>query len=152
MNHKKFWQGWEQITYGILGGIALYCLIVTATSYWEMGGLDKRSVDEGVIVSGIVEYVPKGRYIPDVGIRKSGGKRWRCSVIYCSYEGIRQDYGKVVEAIVLEGQVVQIRINNEIKLTKGTWEAAHIRSDLAVAGLFLCLVIALIRFSANRSA
>lgn len=151
MNQSKFWQGWDQIAYGILGAVALYCLIVTAISYWEMGGLEKKSAEEGVIVRGVLEYVPKGRFIPDVGIRESTGKQWRCPVVYCSYQGIARDYGKVAEVIILGGQIVQIRVDNEIKLAKEKWEAAHVRSDFAITGLLFSLAIALIRFLRKRS-
>jgi hypothetical protein len=151
MNHKKFWQGWEQITFGILGAGAFYCLMVTAISYWKMDGLDKRSVEEGVIVRGMLEYSPKGRFIPDIGIRESGGRQWRCSVIFCSYDGLGQDYGKVAEAIILEGQIVQIKIDNVVKLEKRMWESAHIKRHFANTGFLLCIAIALIRFRRKRA-
>ncbi len=152
MSHRKFWQGWEQIAFGIVGAVALYCLLVVVISYWEMDGLNSRTVEEGITAQGTLKYLPmKGRGMPDIGVRDAEGSQWRCSIAYCSYEGIGQDYGKVVEIVVLEGQIVQIKVGGEIKLAKRDWDAAHMRSDFAVAALALCLVLFLMWFLGNRS-
>lgn len=100
--------------------LAFLSLYVGLMLFWvhkaSLRNMEHVTIADTFVRRGTLETQSQEGLLTSVVLRGPDGRTWLCKAAQCAYEGIERDTGKPARVWTLDGNIVQIEVDGEIRM------------------------------------